>query len=186
VRAVGVRRGGRRLDCDDAGGAGQGGPRPVRPGGDRATGPPRGTDKKWTELCDLLLDEAAMSPDGSRPKIIVFTEHRDTLNYLVEQIRGLLGPRRGGRRDPRRRRPRGSAHGAGALHPGQGHRRPGRDRRGGGGAKPPAPARACDGQLRSTTTCRGTQPPGAALRAHPSHRPDRGVPPVEPGRDRHA
>src|SRR5690606_3441860 len=29
-------------------------------------------------------------PDGSRRKIIIFTEHRDTLNYLVAQIRDLL------------------------------------------------------------------------------------------------
>ena len=29
--------------------------------------------------------------DGERRKLIVFTEHRDTLNYLVERIRTLLG-----------------------------------------------------------------------------------------------
>jgi superfamily II DNA or RNA helicase len=51
-----------------------------------------GTDKKWTELRTLLLDEESMyEPDGSRRKIIVFTEHRDTLNYLVDRIRELLG-----------------------------------------------------------------------------------------------
>jgi superfamily II DNA or RNA helicase len=51
-----------------------------------------GTDKKWTELRSLLLDEQAMyEADGSRRKIIIFSEHRDTLNYLVDQIRGLLG-----------------------------------------------------------------------------------------------
>ena len=51
-----------------------------------------GTDKKWTELRGLLLDEEAMyEADGTRRKIIIFTEHRDTLNYLVEQIRELLG-----------------------------------------------------------------------------------------------
>lgn len=51
-----------------------------------------GTDKKWTELRTLLLDEQSMfGPDGSRRKIIVFTEHRDTLTYLVDQIRDLLG-----------------------------------------------------------------------------------------------
>ncbi len=51
-----------------------------------------GTDKKWTELRSLLLEEEAMfAPDGSRRKIIIFTEHRDTLNYLVDQIRDLLG-----------------------------------------------------------------------------------------------
>jgi superfamily II DNA or RNA helicase len=51
-----------------------------------------GTDKKWTELRSLLLEDGSMyEADGSRRKIIIFTEHRDTLNYLVEQIRGLLG-----------------------------------------------------------------------------------------------
>ena len=51
-----------------------------------------GEDKKWTELRGLLLDEQAMyDADGARRKIIIFTEHRDTLNYLVDQIRQLLG-----------------------------------------------------------------------------------------------
>lgn len=51
-----------------------------------------GTDKKWTELRGLLLDEESMyEADGARRKIIIFTEHRDTLNYLVDQIRDLLG-----------------------------------------------------------------------------------------------
>ncbi|GGM39984.1 helicase-related protein [Dactylosporangium sucinum] len=51
-----------------------------------------GTDKKWTELRSLLLDDESMyEADGSRRKIIIFTEHRDTLNYLVDQIRDLLG-----------------------------------------------------------------------------------------------
>jgi len=94
-----------------------------------------GTDKKWTELRDLLtnnvlaagtpladgVDVGAVfpSPDGVLPglqdflpgkgaipgqrvlpamaspdavrKIIVFTEHRDTLEYLADRIRGLLG-----------------------------------------------------------------------------------------------
>lgn len=51
-----------------------------------------GLDKKWTELRSLMLDEQAMyDTGGRRRKIIVFTEHRDTLEYLVAQIRGLLG-----------------------------------------------------------------------------------------------
>jgi superfamily II DNA or RNA helicase len=94
-----------------------------------------GTDKKWTELRDLLTnnvlaagtpladgaDAGAVfpSPDGMLPglgdslpgkgaipgqralpamaspdavrKIIIFTEHRDTLEYLADRIRGLLG-----------------------------------------------------------------------------------------------
>ncbi len=50
-----------------------------------------GTDKKWTELRRLLLDEESMYDAGNRRKIIVFTEHRDTLNYLEQQVRRLLG-----------------------------------------------------------------------------------------------
>ena len=50
------------------------------------------TDRKWTELRDLLLDTYAMvDHDGTRRKILIFTEHRDTLNYLVAKIRMLLG-----------------------------------------------------------------------------------------------
>jgi superfamily II DNA or RNA helicase len=51
-----------------------------------------GLDKKWSELRDLLLsDEVHDGSRGALRKIIVFTEHRDTLQYLVDQIRALLG-----------------------------------------------------------------------------------------------
>ncbi len=51
-----------------------------------------GTDRKWTELRSILTDnELAVDDAGNLRKIIVFTEHRDTLNYLVDQIRTLLG-----------------------------------------------------------------------------------------------
>jgi superfamily II DNA or RNA helicase len=51
-----------------------------------------GQDRKWEELSRLLQDSVHMrTPAGERRKLIVFTEHRDTLNYLVERIRGLLG-----------------------------------------------------------------------------------------------
>ncbi|GAB2445519.1 helicase-related protein [Streptosporangium sandarakinum] len=51
-----------------------------------------GTDRKWTELSDLLCDDPLIrDADGSPRKLIVFTEHRDTLEYLVERIRGLIG-----------------------------------------------------------------------------------------------
>jgi superfamily II DNA or RNA helicase len=46
------------------------------------------TDKKWTELRDLLTDDTRVGPGN---KIIIFTEHRDTLDYLAERIKGLLG-----------------------------------------------------------------------------------------------
>ncbi len=51
-----------------------------------------GTDRKWSELRGLLQDsEITRDAAGSLRKIIIFTEHRDTLNYLLEQIRTLLG-----------------------------------------------------------------------------------------------
>jgi hypothetical protein len=31
------------------------------------------------------------TPSGSRRKLIIFTEHRDTLKYLLDRITGLLG-----------------------------------------------------------------------------------------------
>jgi hypothetical protein len=51
-----------------------------------------GTDRKWTELRDLLSENALIRDDvGHLRKIIIFTEHRDTLDYLAERIRGHLG-----------------------------------------------------------------------------------------------
>ena len=52
-----------------------------------------GTDTKWEELSTVLQSEHMTAPDGSRRKIIVFTEHRDTLDYLQRRIVGLLGRR---------------------------------------------------------------------------------------------
>ncbi len=51
-----------------------------------------GTDAKWSQLCDLLQDRDKMFDSGGhRRKLIVFTEHRDTLDYLAERIRSVLG-----------------------------------------------------------------------------------------------
>ena len=51
-----------------------------------------GNDKKWEELSSLLQDTPEMyTPTGSRRKLILFTEHRDTLRYLLDKISGLLG-----------------------------------------------------------------------------------------------
>lgn len=49
-------------------------------------------DRKWVEL-RAILDEQLLSRDasGAPRKIIVFTEHRDTLEYLRQRITGLLG-----------------------------------------------------------------------------------------------
>ncbi len=51
-----------------------------------------GEDRKWDELSKLLQDNACMfTPDGQREKLIIFTEHRDTLRYLTDKIRTLFG-----------------------------------------------------------------------------------------------
>lgn len=51
-----------------------------------------GVDRKWDELSHLLQDNETMFGEkGQREKLIVFTEHKDTLNYLAEKIRSLLG-----------------------------------------------------------------------------------------------
>lgn len=51
-----------------------------------------GEDRKWDELSKLLQDNESMfSPDGQREKLIIFTEHRDTLRYLTDKIRSLFG-----------------------------------------------------------------------------------------------
>lgn len=51
-----------------------------------------GEDRKWDELSRLLQDEKNMfSPEGQREKLIIFTEHRDTLRYLSDKIRNLFG-----------------------------------------------------------------------------------------------
>ncbi|MCX4151758.1 MULTISPECIES: helicase-related protein [Paraburkholderia] len=49
-------------------------------------------DRKWEELSNILQNRPEMrTADGRRRKLIIFTEHRDTLNYLCTKIRGLLG-----------------------------------------------------------------------------------------------
>ena len=47
-------------------------------------------DKKWAEL-RTILDEQLLAHDGAPRKIIVFTEHRDTLDYLDQRIGAQLG-----------------------------------------------------------------------------------------------
>ena len=70
-----------------------------------------GTDTKWTELRDLLREgdfgralpanrsgggeasgpgDTTLAPSGSR-KLIVFSEHKDTLDYVADRIRAELG-----------------------------------------------------------------------------------------------
>lgn len=51
-----------------------------------------GHDRKWDELSKLLQDNAFMyGKNGQREKLIIFTEHKDTLHYLAGKIRSLLG-----------------------------------------------------------------------------------------------
>jgi superfamily II DNA or RNA helicase len=49
-------------------------------------------DRKWDELNKLLQDNKEMfNAHGHRRKLVIFTEFRDTLNYLAERIRTVLG-----------------------------------------------------------------------------------------------
>ncbi|MGI6300535.1 MAG: helicase-related protein [Verrucomicrobiota bacterium] len=49
-------------------------------------------DRKWDELSRLLQNQTEMlDAHGHRRKLIVFTEHRDTLNYLQDRIGSLVG-----------------------------------------------------------------------------------------------
>ena len=50
-----------------------------------------GTDRKWTELVGLLDGPGMQDESGARRKLIVFTEHRDTLNHLVGRLRTWFG-----------------------------------------------------------------------------------------------
>lgn len=51
------------------------------------------TDRKWTELSKILEGNtlANDAKSGERRKMIIFTEHRDTLEYLRRRITSLLG-----------------------------------------------------------------------------------------------
>lgn len=52
----------------------------------------RGVDAKWVQLSGLLSSAVEMfDPTGARRKLLVFTEHRDTMNYLVDRLRTFLG-----------------------------------------------------------------------------------------------
>ena len=51
-----------------------------------------GSDRKWEELSELLQNNAEMfDAHGYRRKLIIFTEHRDTLSYLIDRITALVG-----------------------------------------------------------------------------------------------
>ena len=51
-----------------------------------------GKDRKWDELSKILQNNPEMRDASGRPrKIIIFSEHRDTLNYLNDKITGVIG-----------------------------------------------------------------------------------------------
>jgi superfamily II DNA or RNA helicase len=51
-------------------------------------------DRKWDELSKLLQsdDKEMLRADGRRRKMIIFTEHKDTLDYLRKKVAEVLGP----------------------------------------------------------------------------------------------
>ncbi len=50
-----------------------------------------GVDTKWTQLNRILDDDLMIDSAGNRRKLIIFTEPKDTLNYLVGKVRARLG-----------------------------------------------------------------------------------------------
>jgi len=51
-----------------------------------------GRDRKWDELSRILQDTPELKDESGRlRKLIIFTEHKDTLYYLHEKIGGVLG-----------------------------------------------------------------------------------------------
>lgn len=51
-----------------------------------------GQDRKWDELSKILQNNPEMrDASGRQRKLIIFSEHRDTLNYLHGKIAGVLG-----------------------------------------------------------------------------------------------
>ena len=134
----------------------------------RAAHDPRGQHARTTDAGD------------ERRKLIVFTEHRDTLDYLAagsarcsakpEAVKAIHG---GVRRSDRRQITEEFTKNPDVPDPPRHRRR----RRG-----PEPPGRAPDGQLRPAVE---PEPDRAALRPHPPHRPGGGLPPVEPRRRQH-
>lgn len=50
-----------------------------------------GLDAKWSQLNSILDDDLMVDPDGNRRKLIIFTEPKDTLHYLLDKVRARIG-----------------------------------------------------------------------------------------------
>ena len=50
-----------------------------------------GQDTKWQQLNRILDDELMVDKDGNRRKLIIFTEPKDTLHYLLDKVRARIG-----------------------------------------------------------------------------------------------
>lgn len=50
-----------------------------------------GKDTKWSQLDKILDDELMTDGDGNRRKLIIFTEPKDTLEYLKNKVTARLG-----------------------------------------------------------------------------------------------
>ena len=50
-----------------------------------------GMDSKWLQMLSLLQDTPEMkNPDGTARKLVIFTEHRDTLDYLTDKLNTVM------------------------------------------------------------------------------------------------
>jgi superfamily II DNA or RNA helicase len=49
------------------------------------------TDRKWSELRTVVEEQAITGTEDGPRKLIIFTEHRDTLEYLAQRIRSMIG-----------------------------------------------------------------------------------------------
>lgn len=50
-----------------------------------------GEDAKWQQLNRILDDDLMIDSDGNRRKLIIFTEPKDTLHYLLDKVSARLG-----------------------------------------------------------------------------------------------
>jgi superfamily II DNA or RNA helicase len=50
-----------------------------------------GVDTKWSQLNRILDDDLMADSAGNRRKLIIFTEPKDTLNYLLDKVRARIG-----------------------------------------------------------------------------------------------